>query len=401
VLAVALVAPFAALEAQDKAEPAPPPTVDAAIRAATGQKSPEVLDSAAAAYEKSRKYDEAQQLLESSLTLRAQTSGQTGSAYAIGLMKLGDLAVKRHQYAEAEAFYTKAVALGDTHETGPALIYLGARALGRKDTIQAADFMDRVLNVSPTGPLAGRALTFKGNIAMANGLPGVAEMQYLQALAQDPPNSSEAALTMETYAKLLADQSRTGEAQAMRQNAMTIREARVAEISPKWAGAGSAPTQPNAPNFRAAAAADSSNDGVALAQKLQAARYALAARTSVDAVATTQEPARAAGAAENSPNPTGDVFRVGNGVSAPILLAKVEPSYSEEALAAKLQGTVVLHVVIGTDGQAYTLNLVRSLGFGLDEQAAEAVTQWKFQPGKRDGMPVAVEAVIEVNFRLL
>jgi len=62
---------------------------------------------------------------------------------------------------------------------------------------------------------------------------------------------------------------------------------------------------------------------------------------------------------------------------------------------------VTLYLVIGPDGQPYNLKLMRSLGFGLDEQAAEAVSQWKFLPGQRDGLPVAVEATIEVNFRLL
>jgi len=44
---------------------------------------------------------------------------------------------------------------------------------------------------------------------------------------------------------------------------------------------------------------------------------------------------------------------------------------------------------------------VKSLGFGLDEKAAEAVSQWQFKPGTRGGAPVPVEATVEVNFRLL
>jgi len=45
--------------------------------------------------------------------------------------------------------------------------------------------------------------------------------------------------------------------------------------------------------------------------------------------------------------------------------------------------------------------VVRGLGLGLDEEALKAISQWKFQPAAKDGQPVAVQATIEVNFRLL
>jgi TonB family protein len=97
----------------------------------------------------------------------------------------------------------------------------------------------------------------------------------------------------------------------------------------------------------------------------------------------------------------GGVFRVGGGVSAPVLLSKTEPEYSEEARKAKHQGTVMLYVQIDPSGHATNIKVVKSLGLGLDEKAIEAVQKWKFSPGKKDGKPVTVEATIEVNFRLL
>jgi periplasmic protein TonB len=45
--------------------------------------------------------------------------------------------------------------------------------------------------------------------------------------------------------------------------------------------------------------------------------------------------------------------------------------------------------------------VVHSLGMGLDEKAAEAVLQWLFRPGTKDGKAVAVSALIEVSFHLL
>ena len=97
----------------------------------------------------------------------------------------------------------------------------------------------------------------------------------------------------------------------------------------------------------------------------------------------------------------GGVFRVGGGVTAPALLWKKEPEYSEEARKAKHQGTVVLYIEVTPDGKASNMKVMKSLGLGLDEKAMEAVKQWKFQPGKKDGKPVTVAATIEVNFRLL
>jgi TonB family protein len=97
----------------------------------------------------------------------------------------------------------------------------------------------------------------------------------------------------------------------------------------------------------------------------------------------------------------GGVFRVGGGVTAPALIFKVEPEYSEEARKAKYQGTVLLYVQVDPSGKATNIRVLHSLGLGLDEKAMEAVKKWKFRPGQRDGKPVTVEAQIEVNFRLL
>ena len=97
----------------------------------------------------------------------------------------------------------------------------------------------------------------------------------------------------------------------------------------------------------------------------------------------------------------GGVYRIGGGVSAPQLVFKVEPEYSEEARKAKFQGTVVLYVVVDEKGQPRDLKVVRPLGLGLDQKAIEAVQKWRFKPGLKDGRPVSVSAQIEVNFRLL
>jgi len=97
----------------------------------------------------------------------------------------------------------------------------------------------------------------------------------------------------------------------------------------------------------------------------------------------------------------GGVYRIGGGVSAPSVLSKVEPEYSEEARKAKWQGTVVVSVIVDELGRPRNVRVQRSLGLGLDQKAVEAVSQWRFKPGLKDGKPVPVMATIEVNFRLL
>jgi len=96
----------------------------------------------------------------------------------------------------------------------------------------------------------------------------------------------------------------------------------------------------------------------------------------------------------------GGVFRVGGGVTAPTILKKVDPQYSEEARKARYQGTVVLEAIVQKDGSVQIVRVVRSLGFGLDEKAIEALRQWKFSPAKKNGEPVPVALNIEVNFNL-
>jgi TonB family protein len=96
----------------------------------------------------------------------------------------------------------------------------------------------------------------------------------------------------------------------------------------------------------------------------------------------------------------GGAFMVGNGVSAPRAIYSPDPEYSEEARKARWQGVVVLKIVVGPDGRTHEVQVLRSLGLGLDEKAMEAVKQWRFEPAKKDGQNVAVLVSVEVAFHL-
>ncbi len=97
----------------------------------------------------------------------------------------------------------------------------------------------------------------------------------------------------------------------------------------------------------------------------------------------------------------GGIYRVGGEVSAPVLISKTEPEYSEEARKAKYSGTVLLSLVVDANGLPRDIKVVRPLGLGLDEKAIEAVEKWRFRAGMKGGHAVATQATIEVSFRLL
>jgi len=97
----------------------------------------------------------------------------------------------------------------------------------------------------------------------------------------------------------------------------------------------------------------------------------------------------------------GGAYRLGTGIVPPALLRQVRPSYTDEALARKIQGTVILEVVILKTGEVGPVRILRSLDRGLDLKAIEAVRQWQFKPGMFRSQAVDVIAEITVDFTLL
>ncbi|WP_263409453.1 energy transducer TonB [Terriglobus tenax] len=96
----------------------------------------------------------------------------------------------------------------------------------------------------------------------------------------------------------------------------------------------------------------------------------------------------------------GGIRHVGNGVLAPQLIYGPEPEFSEEARKAKFQGEVIVSLVVDTQGRPQRVRVPRPVGMGLDEKAIEAVKQYKFKPATENGVPVAVELAVAVNFQI-
>jgi TonB family protein len=93
---------------------------------------------------------------------------------------------------------------------------------------------------------------------------------------------------------------------------------------------------------------------------------------------------------------------IGGDVQAPKIITKVQPIYPEAAKAAGTAGTVLLHAVIGMDGNPLSLQVInREVDPLLARAAVEAVSQWRYRPTLLNGEPIEVDTTITVNFKLV
>ena len=86
-------------------------------------------------------------------------------------------------------------------------------------------------------------------------------------------------------------------------------------------------------------------------------------------------------------------------MTAPRAIYAPDPSYDDASRKAKIEGTVKLVIIVAADGSVRAPKVAKSLSEGLDKQAINAVSQWKFEPGTKDGKPVAVITDVECTFR--
>jgi TonB family protein len=321
--AVALIAPFAAVRAQDQAPQAIPTDIDATIAAAFAQNNYDMLDKPAEPLEALRQFDSAKKLLDAALTIRQRVYGASSVAYGIGLVKLADLEKKRNQPEQAVPLYSQGIqVMGDRKDAAPALMFLGVTELGKKNYERAFDYFAKVETLDSTH--AGTAKMWTALMLDREGKATDADAMYQSAIAMQEPD--DAATTMELYSSFLKAQGRDDEATVLLDRVKTVRRV---------------------------------------------------------------------------PSPASNAAHISGGVLPPKLISKIEPAYTEEARVAKYQGTAVLSIEVGADGLAHNIRVVRGLGFGLDQNAVAAVSQWRFQAGTKDGAPLAVVATIEVNFKLL
>jgi len=91
-----------------------------------------------------------------------------------------------------------------------------------------------------------------------------------------------------------------------------------------------------------------------------------------------------------------------DGVTLPAPIRQVRPEYTPAAMAAGIEGRVLMEVVVHADGSVGDVAVVRSLDsvLGLDQQAVAALKQWTWTPGTKDGKPDRVAVSVEMTFTL-
>lgn len=87
--------------------------------------------------------------------------------------------------------------------------------------------------------------------------------------------------------------------------------------------------------------------------------------------------------------------------TSPVCVYCPPPPYSDAARTAKFEGQVVLDAVVSEDGRVKWARIFRGAPFGLNQEALNAVRQWKFKPGVHDGKPVSVLLPLDLGFRLV
>ena len=85
----------------------------------------------------------------------------------------------------------------------------------------------------------------------------------------------------------------------------------------------------------------------------------------------------------------------------PRVRKKVDPCYPSEALRERVEGVVVIYGVIRADGRVEDPVVMRGANNAIDKAALDAFSSSLFEPGRKNGRPVDVEALVEIPFRLV
>jgi TonB family protein len=82
----------------------------------------------------------------------------------------------------------------------------------------------------------------------------------------------------------------------------------------------------------------------------------------------------------------------------PKVKREVRPAYTNRALEERIEGAVLLQMVVEADGTVGDARVIRSLHRDLDQEAVRAARRWRFEPGTFQGKPVPLVVVMEMTF---
>jgi TonB family protein len=109
-----------------------------------------------------------------------------------------------------------------------------------------------------------------------------------------------------------------------------------------------------------------------------------------------------ANASELIPDPAPGLYKVGGRISPPSLIHEVEPEYSDYGQQNRITGICAIGLIVDTNGVPRNVHVIKGLEPSMDDNAMDAVKQYRFKPAMMDGTtPVPVEITVEVNFKLV
>ena len=92
-------------------------------------------------------------------------------------------------------------------------------------------------------------------------------------------------------------------------------------------------------------------------------------------------------------------LRLHQGIQAPRKIVDVAPKYPALARESRVDGIVILDVIIDETGVVTSTRVLKSVAL-LDQSAIEAVRQWKFTPARLNGEAIPIVMTVTVSFRL-
>ena len=102
---------------------------------------------------------------------------------------------------------------------------------------------------------------------------------------------------------------------------------------------------------------------------------------------------------QGTSSPGREPIRVGGGVTTPELVHRVEPAYPPDAVADRIEGTVVVEATVDEQGHVEAVRVLRSIG-PLDQAAIDAVMRWRYSPLRVNDQPARFILTVNVTFRL-